>query len=393
MKPLGVYLHIPFCVRKCAYCDFVSYSGRDADIPRYVDAVAQELRWYRERGLFDDYAAQTVYVGGGTPSLAAEPLAAFFERFQDTLLANATELTVEVNPGTIGVSGLQRLFQAGCRRLSIGVQSFCDDELRTLGRIHSVREAETCIEAARRAGFRNLSLDLMFGIPGSTLADWKQNMRRALDFAPEHLSAYNLTIEENTPFGTQQQDGTLRLPDEETQLAMYDSAIDMLAAAGYEQYEISNFARPGYRSQHNQIYWRNEEYLGLGAAAYSYLNGCRSWNESSLDAYFAAISPDTVRPSAWKGYPPTVAGQERLNAEAMMGETVMMCLRLCDGLNLAWFQQRFGQMFERLYAPQIVQLTADGLLELTPTHVRLTPRGMRLANDALQQFLALPSPY
>ena len=393
MKPLGVYLHIPFCVRKCAYCDFVSYSGRDADIPRYVDAVAQELRWYRERGLFDDYAAQTVYVGGGTPSLAAEPLAAFFERFQDTLLANATEVTVEVNPGTIGLPGLRRLFQAGCRRLSIGAQSFHDDELQTLGRIHSIREAETCIEAARRAGFRNLSLDLMFGIPGSTLADWKQNMRRALDFAPEHLSAYNLTIEENTPFGTQQQDGTLRLPDEETQLAMYDSAIDMLAAAGYEQYEISNFARPGYRSQHNQIYWRNEEYLGLGAAAYSYLNGCRSWNESSLDAYFAAISPDTVRPSAWKGYPPTVAGQERLNAEAMMGETVMMCLRLCDGLNLAWFQQRFGQMFERLYAPQIAQLTADGLLELTPTHVRLTPRGMRLANDALQQFLALPSPY
>lgn len=390
MKSLGIYLHIPFCVRKCAYCDFVSYSGRQADIPRYVDALAQEFLWYRERGLFDEYAIQTVYVGGGTPSLAAEPLAAFFERFHETLLANAVEVTVEANPGTIGLSGLQRLFQAGCRRLSIGVQSFRTDELRTLGRIHSARDAEICIEAARTAGFRNLSLDLMFGIPGSTLADWEQSMQRAIAFAPEHISAYNLTIEEETPFGKQQQDGTLHLPEEETQLAMYDAAIEMLTAAGYAQYEISNFARPGYRSQHNQIYWRNEEYLGLGAAAYSYLNGCRYWNESSLDAYLTAVIPVRVSNPDRDMYPPTVAGQEILKLEAAMGETVMMCLRLCDGLNLAWFRQRFGQAFEQAYAPQIARLIADGLIELTPTHVCLTPRGLRLANDVLQQFLALP---
>ncbi len=390
MKPLGLYLHVPFCVRKCAYCDFVSYPGRQADIPRYVDAVAQEFLWYRERGLFEKYVIQTVFVGGGTPSLDAEPLAALFERFQDTLLKNAEEVTVEVNPGTIGLSGLQRLFQSGCRRLSIGVQSFREAELRILDRIHSVRDAETCIEAARTAGFRNLSLDLMFGIPGSTLASWEQVVQRALDVAPEHISAYNLTIEDETPFGRQLQDGTLRLPDEETQLAMYDAVIAMLAAAGYEQYEISNFARPGYRSQHNQIYWRNEEYLGLGAAAYSYLDGCRYWNESSLDRYMAAVLPVRVQNPDREMYPPTAVGQETLNAEAMMGETVMMCLRLCEGLNLAWFRQRFGQAFECVYLPQITRLTADGLLEATSTHIRLTPRGMRLANDVLQQFLALP---
>lgn len=390
MKPLGLYLHVPFCVRKCAYCDFVSYAGRQADIPRYLDAVAREFDWYRERGLFDEYAVQTVYVGGGTPSLAAESLAAFFERFQEILLKNAEEVTVEANPGTIGLLGLRRLFQAGCRRLSIGVQSFHDRELRTLGRIHSAHDAEMCIEAARSAGFRNLSLDLMFGIPGSTLADWGQNVARALVFAPEHVSAYNLTIEEGTPFWQQQQEGKLHLPDEETQLAMYDAAIDLLTVAGYAHYEISNFARSGYRSQHNQIYWRNEEYLGLGAAAHSYLNGCRYWNESSLDAYIAAVSPvKTANPEQGK-YPPTVVGQEILNAEAAMGETVMMCLRLCEGLNLAWFQQRFGQAFARAYAPQIARLTSDRLIELTPTHIRLTPRGLRLANNVLQHFLTLP---
>ncbi|GAK52157.1 coproporphyrinogen III oxidase, anaerobic [Candidatus Moduliflexus flocculans] len=395
MKPLGLYLHIPFCVRKCAYCDFVSYPGRQDDIPRYLDALAQEFDWYRERGLFDVYAVQTVFVGGGTPSLAAEPLAAFFERFQETLLMNAVEVTVETNPGTIGLPGLQRLFQAGCRRLSIGVQSFHDRELRTLGRIHSAHDAEMCIEAARAAGFLNLSLDLMFGIPGSTLANWEQTVQRALDFAPEHISAYNLTIEDETPFGRQQQDGTLRLPDEETQLAMYDAVIAMLTAAGYEQYEISNFARPGYRSQHNPIYWRNEEYLGLGAAAYSYLGGYRYWNEVLLDVYMHKCGElDSSRVTGAihleLPYPSTVVGQETLNVEAMMGETVMMCLRLCEGLNLAWFQQRFGQAFTRVYAPQIARLTSDRLIELTPTHVRLTYRGLRLANDVLQHFLTLP---
>jgi len=390
MKPLGLYLHLPFCIHKCAYCDFVSYSGRQANIPRYVEAVARELLWYRDRGLFDEYEINTIYVGGGTPSLAVQSLALFFEQFRETLFANAEEMTVEVNPGTIGLAGLRLLYQAGCRRLSIGVQSFHEHELRALGRIHSVREAELCIEAARTAGFVNLSLDVMFGIPGSTPASWEETIQRTLAFLPEHVSAYNLTIEEGTLFWQQQQSGELLLPDDDTQVSMYDMAIKMLTAAGYDHYEISNFARPGHRSQHNQMYWRNEEYLGLGAAAYSYLNGCRYWNEASLDGYLSAVNSTGDTHADKEMHPPAVAGQEILNVEATMGETLMMCLRLCEGVKLAWFQQRFGQALDRMYAPQIARLTADGLLEATSTYLRLTHRGLLFANDVLQEFLANP---
>ena len=384
MTPIGLYVHVPFCVRKCAYCDFASYSGRDADLPAYMDALAREAAWHATRGAFDEYAVRTVYVGGGTPSLAADRLADFLAAHRMWLFPNAEEITIEANPGTIGLPGLRRLFDAGCNRLSIGLQSLHDRELRTLGRIHSRDDALRCVQAARQAGFRNLSLDLMFGIPGATLADWLATLRETIALAPEHVSAYNLTIEAGTPFAELREQGKLNVPDDDAQAEMYDAAVAELAAAGYEQYEISNFARPGFRSQHNQIYWRNEEYIGLGAAAHSYLRGCRYWNASALDDYLARSRSDAP-PS---DFPPTVDGHETLDLAGTMGETMMMQLRLRDGVDLRQFQRRFGLSIEAVYGEQIAELCAEGLLEIDQTRLRLTTRGVRFANEAAQRFLA-----
>ena len=384
MTPIGLYVHVPFCVRKCAYCDFASYSGRDADLPAYMDALAREAAWHAARGAFDEYAVRTVYVGDETPSLAADRLADFLAAHRTRLFPNAEEITIEANPGTIGLPGLRRLFDAGCNRLSIGLQSLHDRELRTLGRIHSRDDALRCAQAARQAGFRNLSLDLMFGIPGATLADWLTTLRETIALATEHISAYNLTIEAGTPFAELREQGKLNVPDDDAQAEMYDAAVAELAAAGYEQYEISNFARPGFRSQHNQIYWRNEEYIGLGAAAHSYLRGCRYWNASALDDYLARSRSDAP-PS---DFPPTVDGHETLDLAGTMGETMMMQLRLRDGVDLRQFQRRFGLSIEAVYGKQIAELCAEGLLEINQTRLRLTTRGVRFANEAAQRFLA-----
>ena len=384
MTPIGLYVHVPFCVRKCAYCDFASYSGRDADLPAYMDALTREAAWYEARGAFDEYAVRTVYVGGGTPSLAADRLADFLAAHRTRLFPNAEEITIEANPGTIGLPDLRRLFDAGCNRLSIGLQSLHDRELRTLGRIHSRDDALRCVQAARQAGFRNLSLDLMFGIPGATLADWLATLRETIALAPEHISAYNLTIEAGTPFAELREQGKLDAPDDDAQVEMADAAVAELAAAGYEQYEISNFARPGFRSQHNQMYWRNEEYLGLGAAAHSYLRGSRYWNASALDDYLARSRSDAP-PS---DFPPAVDGHETLDLAGTMGETMMMQLRLRDGVDLRQFQRRFGLSIEAVYGEQIAELCAEGLLEIDQTRLRLTTRGVRFANEAAQRFLA-----
>ena len=388
MTPIGLYVHVPFCVRKCAYCDFASQAGREADIPAYMDALAREAAWYAARGAFDEYAVRTVYVGGGTPSLAADRLADFLAAHRARLFPNAEEITIEANPGTIGLSGLRRLFDAGCNRLSIGLQSLHDRELRTLGRIHSRDDALRCVQAARQAGFRNLSLDLMFGIPGATLADWLATLRETIALAPEHISAYSLTIEAGTPFAALREQGKLDAPDDGAQVEMADAAVAELAAAGYEQYEISNFARTGFRSQHNQMYWRNEEYLGLGAAAHSYLRGCRYWNAASLDTYLVRSRSDAP-PS---DFPPTVDGHEMLDLVGTMGETMMMQLRLRDGVDMRQFQRRFGLNIEAVYGEQIAELCAEGLLEIDQTRLRLTTRGVRFANEAAQRFLALALP-
>ncbi len=393
MKPIGVYLHLPFCVRKCAYCDFVSYAGQEQCLPQYFQAIQRELAWYQKQEVFSEYQPRTLYIGGGTPSLATEYITSLL-RQQSTICAKSVqEATIEVNPGTIRSPLFEQLLQAGLNRVSIGVQSFHDTELRTLGRIHTAEEAVVCAHAARQAGFQNISLDLMFGIPGSKLDDWRVTLDQAIRLNPEHVSIYNLTIEEGTPFWMQQQQGMLALPEEDEQLAMYEIGISTLIQAGYEHYEISNFALPGYRSQHNQIYWRNEEYVGLGAGAHSYVNGHRYWNTSDLEIYITSFHATKPHPQVEKDVPPfyplTTEGKECLNQQQTIGETIMMNLRLLEGIDLTAFRERYGQSIELLFPDRIQTLCALGLLEIRADHLRLTHKGLLLANEVFREFVNL----
>ena len=394
MKPLGLYLHIPFCVRKCLYCDFVSYAGKEARLPEYFAALRREWEWYRRQEWFAEYSPATLYVGGGTPSLATAELLQIAKMLFGAPLREAT---IEVNPGTITLAQLQQLRQAGFNRLSIGVQSLHDGELKILGRIHTRAEAIACYQAARQAGFRNINLDLIFGIPGATLESWQATLQAAIALEPEHLSTYNLTLEAGTPFWELRQRGQLRLPDEDQQLEMYQTGIAALTQAGYEHYEISNFARPGQRCQHNQIYWRNEAYLGLGAGAHSYLNGCRYWNYADLETYWGRSAKALLwRPKQSFGtpsVPATVAGSERLDLAGEIGETVMLNLRLLDGLDLTAFQQRFGQSLATLFAKPLDKLRALDLVELAEQRLRLTPKGICLSNEVFQEFIFTTPPH
>ena len=394
LQQLGLYIHIPFCVQKCAYCDFVSYAGQTHKAPGYTQALYQEFLWYFRQGIWERFRPYTLYIGGGTPSLILEELLVFLQRIAMIHpLSSFIERTMEINPGTIRPSQLHRLRQAGINRLSIGIQSFDNDELRLLGRIHNAGEAISCIRAAREAGFDNLSLDLIFALPDSTLVRWEDTIKRAIDLEPEHISIYNLTIEEGTPFGEQQQAGKLALPDEELQIEMYQQAISRLSNAGYEHYEISNFTKPGFQSQHNRIYWRNEEYLGLGAGAYSYLNGSRYGNTTNVDSYIRqakTMTASTQKAANFSaGYPLTVEHQECLSRKRQIGETIMMNLRLIEGLNLHGFHQRFGQSFEDMYAQELEKFSSLKLLEVRNGYVRLSSKGLLLANEVCQEFINL----
>ncbi len=398
MKPLGRYIHIPFCVRKCLYCNFVSYTGKDEDVQRYFEALGRELRWYQQPGFPAEYCPYTLYIGGGTPSLVTQELVMFLQAYCDLLpFESFREATIEVNPGTISFSQLQQLSQVGFNRVSIGVQSFHDEELRTLGRIHTRDEAIACFHEARRAGFRNISLDLIFGIPDSTPETWESTVNTAMALQPEHLSTYNLTLEEGTPFWKRAQQGDLCLPDDDLQLNMYTSGITALTQAGYEHYEISNFALPGYRSQHNQIYWRNEEYLGLGAGAYSYLKGRRYWNYADLESYIAAYLDEQLDGHHLRGgvhledsmfSPPSIAGEEQLDLPGTMGETVIMNLRMLEGVDMAAFGRRFGDTLESVYAGSLDNLLALELIEIRDHHLRLTPKGLYVSNEVFQEFIS-----
>ena len=391
MSKVGLYIHIPFCVRKCLYCDFVSYVGKESDVGRYFEAVHQEFTWYLQHAFFSEYKPVSLYIGGGTPSLVIEELVAFIQAHQKILSSESLrEMTIEVNPGTIYFSQFQQLRQVGFNRVSIGVQSLHDTELRTLGRIHTSEEAVMCVDAARRGGFENISIDLIFGVSGSNLMKWKSTLTHVISMNPEHIAIYNLTIEENTPFWEQQQQGILLLPDEDLQLEMYKVGVATLTQAGYEHYEISNFALPGYRSQHNQIYWRNEEYLGLGAGAHSYLKRRRYWNDVGLESYITRNLSTAKTHNAHNGsilYPPPVEGEERLDMKGRIGETVMMNLRLLEGVNLSTFQHRFGQSLESLYTEPLEKLCSLELIEIIENHLRLTPKGILLSNEVFQEFV------
>ena len=387
MKPLSLYVHIPFCIVKCGYCDFNSYAldtllekghaGEDW-ARRYGDALMAEAKSRAEQFSLNGREVGTIFFGGGTPSLfpaeetrrVLDFIAASFD------LAPDCEITLEANPGAAEAERFGALREAGVNRISIGVQTFDDEALGRLDRVHTGDDAERAFRSAREAGFTNVSLDLMFGIPFQTIDMAARDIERALDLGPEHLSAYELTIEPGTAFHAQQARGELGgLPDEDTALRMWELRDSALSAAGYERYEISNFAKPGFACRHNLNYWRRGDYLGLGAGAHSLVEGERFWNHARPDVYAKNASDPT-------------AGKERVDEpEKALGEALMLGLRVKEGVSLMRIAQECGADPEDAFGELFRELETSGLLARENGHLRLSDKGTLLANQVLAKFL------
>ncbi len=406
--PIGLYVHVPFCVSKCAYCDFTSYAGREADVPRYVDALVGEiLRRGNETG---HPAANTIFLGGGTPSLlderqATRILHALFDAFP---MEPDAEITCECNPGTLTVNFTQSLRNAGVNRLSLGAQAKQPHLLQMLGRIHTWEDVAASVEIARRAGFDNINLDLMFGLPGGgqnpgktvilseaknlvpsggsneilrcaqndgspaqTVADWNETLAAAVALAPEHISCYSLMVEEGTPICRDIAEGKLVLPDEDTDRAMYELVRQTLAEHGFLQYEISNFARRGFECRHNVGCWTRVPYLGFGSAAHSFFDECRTMNPATLDAYLA-------------GEPPKA---ERISRETARFESLMLGLRMTCGVGDEDFLRMHGLSIREAFGAKLDKPLGEGLLEWSEGALRLTRRGMDLENTVLVDLM------
>ncbi|AII59534.1 oxygen-independent coproporphyrinogen III oxidase [Dehalococcoides mccartyi CG4] len=372
---LALYLHFPFCLQKCGYCSFVSYPARLDCLADYVKCLRKEIK-SRASGLY----FHSLYFGGGTPSLlspsqVADILAGI--RAVAHLLPDA-EITFEANPGTLAMPYLPEIKSLGINRLSLGIQSFSDAELTMLGRLHNAGKAREAYKQARAAGFNNISLDLIYGLPDSTVSSFKKNLAEALALAPEHISLYGLTLEEDTPMYRQVQEGLLPEINAETAADQYQAAEDILAKAGYRHYEISNWAKPGYESRHNLTYWQNRPYLGLGAAGHSFLENWRLANTSSLDEYLNSWQNDL---------PPKPSENIYVDLENQLAETIILGLRLDKGITAENIENRFGQHVMDKYFPVIQECTGLGLLEKSDGCISLTPRGRLLSNEVFWRFL------
>ncbi len=420
-RPLGLYIHIPFCVKKCAYCDFLSFASDDASKEQYVNALCEEIRANKENA--EEYTVETVYFGGGTPSvLSVEQLGKIFGtvldtfsvrgfedeklgkkekkklrlgkkkaeepeqtespemRLQRVLAGELAEVTIEVNPGTADREKFAALYELGFNRLSMGLQSAITEELKCLGRIHTKEQFAECVKAAREAGFRNISGDLMSGLPEQTEETLTESIRFLLVQQPEHVSVYSLQIEDGTEFAKRYgEEGPERakLPDEDADRAMYELTGKLLEEAGYTRYEISNYAKPGFESRHNSSYWTGREYLGVGLGASSLMSNARFHNTTEMEEYLTGASdPFSLRED-----------MERLVQKELMEEFMFLGLRMCKGIEKAEFKRRFKCDIETIYGDVMKRLVSQGVLAEAEGRVFLTARGIDVSNAVLAEFL------
>ncbi len=374
----GVYIHFPYCRKRCPYCDFAVHARQRIPHERYADAVTAELD--ARAPLFEGRRAVSVYFGGGTPGLwRTDCLARVLAAVQARFGSDAQEVTVEANPDDLPSEQLIALRAAGVTRLSLGVQSLSPKHLSTLGRLHGPDEARRSVREARQAGFASLSLDLMFGLPSQTLAELERDLDGMLALEPDHLSVYNLTIEERTAFGAMSRAGTLKVPDNGLCADMYARVIERLRAAGFQQYEISSHARPGKRAVHNTLYWTGGEYLGLGCSAHSFR---RLPGTSGAAERFAVVkSVDDYLKS------PEIVHREHLDAAALEREAVWLGLRFLDGIERAAHLRRHGIDPVAAHAVEVERLQREGLVEVTEARLRLTARGVFFADEVGARFL------
>ncbi|HKU68762.1 MAG TPA: radical SAM family heme chaperone HemW [Candidatus Baltobacteraceae bacterium] len=371
----GIYVHLPFCPYICPYCDFAKWPHKRSAAARYLAALHEEIEASRaERGTYT-----SVFLGGGTPNTyAARDIADLIARLREAFPGPVDrETTVEVNPELVRPEDFAAYRAAGIDRVSIGVQSFVPQEIRTLGRRHTAEDVERVVRCAREAEMRSVSADLIFAVPGQTPQSWRRSLEIATALGVDHISAYGLTIEAGTPYEQWQAREPSAFLDDTHEADLYEIAMDVLEAAGFEQYEISNFARPGHRSAHNANYWANGEYAGLGVGAASYRGGVRSVHTRNLEEYVAAALE----------HRPIPGESEQLEGARRAGEAVMLALRTAQGVGLASFKERYGLDFLDFYASVVERYRSLGLLETDATHVRLTRRGRLLANDVCAAFV------
>lgn len=412
--PLGLYIHIPFCEKKCPYCDFNTYARLDHLQQPYVDALCREIHLWGER--LGRPSLHTLFLGGGTPTVLAAPLLsqivhAIHHAFD---LAPGHEFTSEANPGTVDQARFRHLHSLGINRLSMGVQSFDPAELAFLGRIHGPGDVLRAFDAARSAGFDNINLDFIFGLPQQGMATWQATLTQLRALQPEHVSLYSLIVEPNTPLHHWVTSGQVAQPDEDQAAELYEEAIRWMGEMGYHHYEVSNWAKPGpprggegaedFRCQHNLLYWRNQEYIGVGPGAHSFLRWDRLAGRSWLEAWPDAPDGRDPVPGAglrWgnhkpvPGYIQRIQRGERVDAfhewippALSMGESMMLGLRLVEeGVELARFARQHGQPLSAVYSDLLARLTAQGLLRQEPDRVRLTRQGLMLANPICAAFL------
>jgi len=376
-KEIGIYIHIPFCKKKCIYCDFPSYSGAELYMEPYLYALLDEITILGTK--FSKYDIKSIYIGGGTPTYFKT---SYIGRILETCFScfnvkENAEITIESNPGTLGKKTFLELKRLGINRLSLGVQAWQNELLKFLGRIHTSQQVVSSVRWAREAGFQNINVDIMFGIPNQTVEEWMVTLENVCSLEVDHISAYSLKIEEDTALYSMVQNGVIHPMDECTERHMYHEGISFLRQRGYIQYEISNFAREGKKSVHNLIYWKDDEYIGFGCGAHSYINRVRWYNYKDIEQYIYTMNKN--------GH--GMEYREYIDSNIERFEMIMMGLRLIEGVNKAEFERRFGKPLDFYYRDAISQLKRNGLLDENDSSIYLTPRGLDIQNTVLLAFL------
>ena len=383
LKNIGIYIHIPFCKRKCRYCDFVSFACKDEMIEKYIHCLLEEIDEKSDEliDIKDDIVVDTIYIGGGTPSIIS-PI--FIEKIINKISADYNvdknaEVTIEVNPGTIDENKLMSYIKSGINRLSIGLQSANDKLLNMLGRIHTYEEFNEVYDLARKVGFKNINVDLMIGLPKQTLKDVEESLEKIIKKNPKHISVYSLIVEENTKMFDMIEDGTLELPSEDLEREMYWKVKNVLEKNQYKHYEISNFAKNGYESKHNMNCWNQKSYLGFGVAAHSYFDNIRYSNIDNLKQYIQNFeNKSTIY---------NIVFHENQSKEDMMKEYMLLGLRKIDGVIISDFKEKFVDNPLYVFRNELSRLSDEGLIEVFENSIRLTDKGLDLANVVWSEFV------
>ena len=371
MKEIGVYIHIPFCKQKCLYCDFVSFANKQDLQREYIDALKKEIKNWK----IDEYKVKTMYIGGGTPSYIDSNYISEIIK----LVGITQSITIEANPGTITRQKLLDYKNAGINRLSIGLQSTNDRLLKQIGRIHNYKQFLETYNLAREIGFNNINVDLMIGLPNQSIEDIKQSLEKICKLNPEHISVYSLIVEENTPIQKLIANGELELPDEEKERQMYWYVKDFLELNGYKHYEISNFAKPGFESEHNLDCWNQKEYIGFGVAAYSYMNKKRFGNISNLEEYIQNCNNND--------FDKNIILEEVQDKNQQMNEYMILGLRKIDGISIQQFEEKFNENPIMIFRKELQKLHEEKLILINGDVIKLSNKGLDLANIVWEEFV------